>query len=267
MTVLQLTSSSAATDGAWLAAADVAAISAALGVEYRLVGGIATTLLTHVHGVADRVPARETADADMGVSTSVCADPRLPEALSRLGYTREDGSRFARDAPGERRVIDVLVPSYLGKHEPNQELGSLVVDAVPGLSLALALPATEVVLTAHLSSGSTVELSLLLPDVRAALVLKAYAYRERLTDRDAVDIWRLLESAESAGLGVGDWPTRVSGRDTAAYLHKFFGTAGAPGARRASPVPRTQARVRLLVQKLVPRPGASDGTPPIPRVL
>ncbi|MFJ3405790.1 hypothetical protein [Promicromonospora sp. NPDC090134] len=254
MTVLQLTSPSAATDGAWLAAADVAAISASLGVEYRLVGGIATTLLTHVHEVADRVPARETADADMGVSTSVCSDPRLPEALSRLGYTREDGSRFAREAPGERRVIDVLVPSYLGKHEPNQELGSLVVDAVPGLSLALALPAAEVVLAARLSNGSAVELSLLLPDVRAALVLKAYAYRARLTERDAVDVWRLLESAENAGLRAGDWPARASGRDAAAYLHKFFGNAGAPGARRASSAPGTQARVRLLVQRLIPRP-------------
>jgi hypothetical protein len=156
--------------------------------------------------------------------------------------------------PDERRVIDVLVPSYGGKHEANQEHGSLVVDAVPGLSLALALPATKVVLVARLSTGSTVELALLLPDVRAALILKSYAYRERLTDRDAVDVWRLLESAESAGLEADDWPARVSGRDAAAYLHKFFGTAGAPGARRASPVPATQARVRLLVQKLIPRP-------------
>ncbi|WP_020017023.1 hypothetical protein [Promicromonospora sukumoe] len=254
MTVLQLTSPSAATDGAWLAAADVAAISASLGVEYRLIGGIATTLLTHVHDVADRVPARETADADMGVSTSVCANPRLPGALAGLGYTREDGSRFAREDPGARRVIDVLVPSYLGKHQPNQELGALVVDAVPGLSLALALPATEVMLRAHLSNGSAVELSLSLPDVRAALVLKAYAYRERLTTRDAVDVWRLLESAESAGLQAGDWPVRASGRDAAAYLHQFFGAAGAPGARRASPSPATQARVRVLVQKLIPRP-------------
>ncbi|WP_369369694.1 hypothetical protein AB1046_12825 [Promicromonospora sp. Populi] len=196
MTTLQLASPSVATDGAWLAAADVAAISASLGIEYR----------------------------------------------------------FVRGDPDERRVIDVLVPSSGGKHQPNQQLGSLVVDAVPGLSLALALPATEVVLAAHLSTGRTVDLSLLLPDVRAALILKSYAYRERLTDRDAVDVWRLLESAENAGLEASDWPPRVSGREAAAYLHQFFGAAGAPGARRASPAPATQARVRLLVQKLVPRP-------------
>src|SRR5215216_2494317 len=99
MTTLRLASPSVATDGAWLAAADVATISASLDIEYRLVGGIATTLLTHRHGVADRVPARETADADMGVPLPVCADPRLPEALSHLGYGQEDGSRFVRGDP------------------------------------------------------------------------------------------------------------------------------------------------------------------------
>jgi hypothetical protein len=255
MTTLQLASPSAATDGAWLAAADVAAISKTLNIEYRLVGGIATTLLTHRHGVANRVPARETADADMGVPLPVCADPRLPEALSHLGYTHEDGSRFVRTDPVGRRVIDVLVPSYLGKHEANQEHGLLVVDAVPGLSLALTLPATQTTLVAHLSAGGTVVvLSPLLPDVRAALILKSYAYRERFTDRDAIDILRLLESANGAGLEARDWPNRSSWRDAAACLHKFFGAPGAPGARRASPSPATQARVRLLVQKLIPRP-------------
>jgi hypothetical protein len=253
VTTLQLTSSSAATDGAWLAAADVAAISASLDIEYRLIGGIATTLLTHLHGVADRVPARETADADMGVHPGVCADPDLPMALSQLGYTQADGSRFVRSGPGGRRVIDVLVPSHIGRHEANQKYGSLVVDAVPGLALALSTPATPLDLVAHLSTGAAVELRVLLPDIRAALVLKAHAYRERFTDKDAVDIWRLLESADSAGIGPDDWP-RSRGRDAAAHLHKFFGAAGAPGSRRASQAPATQARIRLLVQKLIPRP-------------
>ena len=68
MTRLSLLSPTAATDAAWCAVADVAAVAADLGVEYRLVGGNAVTLLTHVHGVSDRVPERETADADMGAS-------------------------------------------------------------------------------------------------------------------------------------------------------------------------------------------------------
>lgn len=81
---LELLSTSRATDGAWLAAADIAAIAAiadSLGAEYRLVGGNAVTLLTHVHGVSGGVPERETADADMGVPMQVCADPSLVAAL------------------------------------------------------------------------------------------------------------------------------------------------------------------------------------------
>ena len=78
---LELLSTSRATDGAWLAAADIAAIADSLGAEYRLVGGNAVTLLTHVHGVSGSVPEREAADADMGVPMQVCADPSLAAAL------------------------------------------------------------------------------------------------------------------------------------------------------------------------------------------
>src|SRR5660398_246762 len=50
MSALSLLSPSAATDAAWLAAADVADVAAQLQVRYRLVGGIAITLLTHHYG-------------------------------------------------------------------------------------------------------------------------------------------------------------------------------------------------------------------------
>lgn len=39
-----------------------------LDVPYRLIGGIAVTLLVHAHGASALAPTRETADADMGVS-------------------------------------------------------------------------------------------------------------------------------------------------------------------------------------------------------
>lgn len=42
---LHLTSTSAATDAAWPAAADVATIARELGVEYRLIGGTAPNRL------------------------------------------------------------------------------------------------------------------------------------------------------------------------------------------------------------------------------
>lgn len=77
MTALTLSSPSAATDSAWRAAFDISQIAAQLAVKYRLVGGISVTLLTHHYGVDDQLPARETADADMGAPHYVCADDGL----------------------------------------------------------------------------------------------------------------------------------------------------------------------------------------------
>ena len=99
MTTLKLRSWSAATDAAWVAASDVARMAHELGIRHRLVGGVAVTLLTHLHGVDHRVPQRETADADMGVPRQVLATTDLVGALMHLGYTQEQGDRFRR--PGE----------------------------------------------------------------------------------------------------------------------------------------------------------------------
>lgn len=249
---LELLSTSRATDGAWLAAADIAAIAGDLGAEYRLIGGNAVTLLTHFHGVAGRVPERETADADMGVGMQVCGDPALLAALLDRSYVRPDGSRFLRKDGEHELAIDVLAPSYDGTMVSNQEAGDMVVDAVPGLGLALAMPAVRLDVAVTLSGGRRIAFQLSLPDVRAALALKAYAYRGRLADKDAVDIWRLLEAAHAAGYGRDEWPKGVEARDGGAYLKSYFGVAGSRGPSRASSDRGTQARIRALVSALVP---------------
>ena len=54
--------------------------------------------------------------------------------------------------------------------------------------------------------------------------MKAYAYAGRLSDNDALDIWRLLQSASNAGHTAADWPTRSTARDAAVILHQHFAT-------------------------------------------
>lgn len=93
-----------------------------------------------------------------------------------------------------------------------------------------------------------------LPDPRAALILKAFAYRGRFSDRDAVDIWRLLVVANRAGMDVSDWPSSKAGEEAAHHLHRFFGTPASLGAKKASANPRDQAMVRLLVRQVVRLP-------------
>ena len=54
-----LASTSNAEDAAWLAVADVAAVAADLGIDYRLIGGNSVALLVRVHDAATQVPDRD----------------------------------------------------------------------------------------------------------------------------------------------------------------------------------------------------------------
>ncbi|UZN03539.1 hypothetical protein [Cellulomonas sp. S1-8] len=254
MSTLQMLSPSAATDAAWLAAADVAAIATDLDFRYRLVGGISITLLAHHYGVEDVVPARETADADMGVPRDVCADERLLIALEDRQYKREGGNRFVRQDGDRELVIDVLAPAPGRDLEANHEIGSLSVDLIPGLLQAFLLPAVEVKMVAHLTDGTELPMTVALSDPRGALILKAFAYAGRFTDRDALDVWRLLEVTYKAGLTAADWPDRPIALEAAHLLHRSFAAPPAMGATRATPRPAEQARMRLLVQTIVPKP-------------
>jgi len=239
----------------------VGAIADELELPYRLIGGNAVSLLVAVHGVADRTPQRETADADFAAAYEVVADPRLVPALRGRGHRQVEGNRFARahELPASETstagswelFVDVLAPSYLGRLVTNQPHGDLVVDEIPGLSLALNRPPTQVTVQVRLTTGHELNTHLLLPDVVAALCLKAYAYRGRMTDRDALDIWRLLEAAQAAGVTVDTWPDSPSAVAATSILHQYFGRPGAAGLRQAASRPADQTRVRALVGHVV----------------
>lgn len=258
---LVLASPGRANDGAFLAAADLAAIAADLDVTYRLIGGNAVSLLVAVHGVVDRVPARETADADFGAEYRVIADPRLLEALLQRGYHQTGGNRFSRPlslaplddgpAPSWNLVIDVLAPSYEGRLLTNQPHGDLVVDEVPGLVFALNRAGTPVNVGVRLTTGHDLAVDVVLPDVVAAICLKAYSYIGRMSDRDAVDLWRLLEAAAAAGVTATGWPPGPTPREAATVLRKHFGQAGSPGLARTGASQADRTRIRALVAHVI----------------
>jgi hypothetical protein len=261
---LVLASAGRSSDAGFLAAADLASIAADLVVPYRLVGGNAVTLLCAVHGVTDLVPARETADADFGADYQVVGDARLQSALLARGYRQVEGNRFSREQTGTGAdgrtetwplVVDVLAPSYEGRLLSNRRHGDLVVDEIPGLALALSRAGVDVDIEVRLTSGHELRFSTTLPDAVSALCLKAYAYVGRFSDRDAVDIWRLLEAARAAGVTTATWPAKATGREAGAALWQHFGRPGAAGASRASSRPADQTRIRALVAAVV-------GTPP-----
>lgn len=254
---LELVSVSRSSDASHLASADLATIGDMMGADYRLVGGNAVTLLTAVHGVMSLVPERETADADFGAAPEVIGNEELVVRLRELGYVQVEGNRFARtlfhaDAPLDL-VIDVLAPSYVGRLVADRPYGELTVDEVPGLHLALARPPTAIIANVRLTNGAVLTYSVPLPEVTAALVMKAYGYRARLLDRDAVDIWRLLEAANADGVSTATWPTGGSARDAAETLNRYFRDPGAIGLRQATRDSRHATRIRALVAQVVPR--------------
>lgn len=245
-------------DAGHLAAADLSRICGEMGVDYRLVGGNAVTFLTWIHGVTHRVPGRETADADFGAEPAVVGNPNFALSLEERGYKLQGGNRFRRTVEttdGDLELtIDVLTPSYTGTLNSNQPVGDLFVDEVPGLALALSRSATVVRLETTLSDGTTLAYTAPLPDVVSSLCMKAYAYRGRFKQRDALDIWRLLEAANAAGVTAPSWPASATGRDAARLLHRHFGRPGAAGPSDATPDRASQARIRALVLQVVAAP-------------
>jgi hypothetical protein len=255
---LRLTSTSRSDDAGHLAAADLAHIAASLDADYRLIGGLGVTLLTWVYGVNDDVPSRETADADFGASPTVIGDERLLAALEARGYRQVAGNRLLRTlhTPDESLdlTVDLLTPSYKGRLVPNVQVGQLNVDEVPGLSLALAMPPVVTHAQVVLTGGQTLDVLYRLPDVVAALCMKAHAYRERFLPRDALDIWRLLEAAHAAGVVAEKWAPQGARLDASRLLYRYFAETDMLGPRAATRDAKQQARIRSLLRAVVAPP-------------
>ncbi|MDT0203720.1 hypothetical protein [Nocardioides sp. AE5] len=265
-----MTSTSREQDLGYLALRDVAAVRRQLEDGYRIVGGNAVSLLAAAFEVVG-VPERDTADADVAADFEVLANPELLERMAALGYTRDDGSRLSRplseserrgyhgggasEVPAEvaalRATVDFMGPSLSGRHEPNQEAGDLHVDAFPGVSLALAQPAVLVSFNVRLTTGSTFRVSVPLPSPQSALCLKLLAYRDRLAQKDAVDVWRLLGVCREAGLRPGDWRNSGSQGDALTVLWDFVKVGGF-GLKSMTPDVRAHATVRALALAVAP---------------
>jgi hypothetical protein len=106
------------------------------------------------------------------VPRQVLADTDLVGALRDLNYAQEEGNRFRR-SEGHEAVIDVLTVSQRDRQVESETFGDLTVDAIPGMHVAMMLPATRVEVQAHLRDGTELAMTLDVTDVRAALVMKA----------------------------------------------------------------------------------------------
>lgn len=184
-----------------------------------------------------------------------------PNLTARADHTPDDPANAGVDEDPLVLTIDVLVPSYSTRHQPNQPVGELTVDAIPGLSLALARTALSITVTTQLRDPTlahTVNLPttfpVLVPDPMSALAIKALAWASRHSARDAVDVWRLLEVASAAGLTPTDWSDTGVRGDARRALDTSFGRRNAGGTTHATTDPAARLRIASLVQQHVGRP-------------
>jgi hypothetical protein len=95
----------------------------------------------------------------------------------------------------------------------------MTLDAIPGLNLALSAPGESLESAAQLLDGTVIEFVTVVPSLMAALCVKIVGYADRRAQKDALDVWRLLEAYRLAFPSPPQWPRS--------------GSAGDPGDNRA----------------------------------
>jgi hypothetical protein len=258
---LVLGAASLADEATFVALSDLAAIVGENpDVEYRLIGGVMVSL----HAQRWRLGPllyRQTADADLGVPPAVLRDTEILARLRELGYRKVAGNRFERrlDSPtplttgkGSERVaaIDVLVPAYTSRARDNVPVGELQTTEVRGLALALNRPPVRASLRMGMLDGKTMlTADVLLPDEHSTLVLRAYAWHARGEGKDAVDLWRALEIASTAGVTlqamISEDAVRASELVREAFVSPGTAVDALASTRGLSRGERAQMRTRL----------------------
>jgi len=231
-TTVDVRSRSRANDISLIALSDLSAAAASTGLHHRVIGGQMVDLLLHYTGTHGQVIDRATADADVGVPQAAGTADELEvfaAALADRGYDQVAGDRFQR--PADRAIIDVLT-SAVRTRRTTAQLGPVVATEAGGLGFALGQPPLEVTVLAQLTDGRALDaFEVKLPQLRAAVAIKAHAWADRRHRNDAIDIARLLHAAEAAQLGPDDFEESVSLRDAVVHLRRSFRTAAADGVR------------------------------------
>lgn len=227
-----------ADDLGFVALADLASVlESDHEIPYRVIGGQMVMVLVARWGLGADL-YRVTLDTDLGTPPVVIRDHALVERLVELGYEQVAGDRFARpidDTPygseSERRlaVIDILLPAYSSRPSKNKKVGDLVATEALGLAAALQRPPVVIELELQRLNGELMEIALSFPDEASALVLKAFATRDRYKPTDHTDLWRCLEVAHAAGVTPDALTDSKEMSDAADLVRSLFSDRQGPG--------------------------------------
>jgi hypothetical protein len=259
VTAIKVISMSNAADLGYRALADVAAAADGIDLsDYRIVGGHMVQLLIHIYPTPNATE-RSTADADAGIRRALAAGQGLHEKLLERGYTPNSGNHYIRrNETGELIEVDLLIP-HGSVGEPDIVNGRGF-DAIPGLGFALNASPLRVDALVLLYGGDDLSFTVPVPDVEAALILKALAWQSRTAEKDLTDISSLLEILQLHKTGLSSWgyddvrrAATGQRKDAALALHRIADLAARgkilPAKARASP-----ARLAALIKEHIPVP-------------
>lgn len=162
--------------------------------DYRIIGGHMVRMLLHVYPTENAV-LRSTTEADAALGSIKVVEP-VTQNLIAANFTKEGGNVLFKVIGAEQRIeINLL----LARTGPAQGIraqsvpGVGQIDTLPELRFALATPALVIDVEAHLDGTEVIEYQTRIPNLEAAVVLKAHSWKNRGSDKDLADLHSLLE--------------------------------------------------------------------------
>lgn len=218
-------STSATDDAAYESLTDLSTLLAG-HEETMVIGGHMVSLICAAFPSPGLIE-RRTGDADAGIPVELADTGALHDGLLELGYIPNGGNRYIKGDVEPQPTIDLLIPSQTDRFG-DEKAGGRAFNAMPGLALAMN-PRLE--LDVHITYRNGVESSVvvMVPGIEAAVVLKAFAWRDRhhQTEKDGIDLSNLFAVLAHHGAeALGGWrlnepDLRANRRHAAAILHRL----------------------------------------------
>ena len=201
--------------------------AAVAGKNYRIIGGHMVRLLLNVYPTPE-ASIRSTLDSDAAVD-DVQVVGELSEALQRRNFEKRGGNVFYQKLSADEEIeINLLLAragggAGLGKRKVE---GVGEVDTLRELHLVMAMPPVVLDVSADLGDMGAIQYRTMVPDVEAAVMLKAHSWQQRRNPKDLVDLKSLLEIRQEhpeISWGLNEKSLRGMRKDTAGILHDLSG--------------------------------------------
>ncbi|TGD38305.1 hypothetical protein [Brevibacterium aurantiacum] len=227
------------------------------GDDYRIVGGHMVRLLLEVYPTPTANP-RSTLDADAAVGDVEVIGP-LFENLIAQDFVKEGGNVFRKQVGGKKPIeINLLLSRLDHSRGLRQQVveGVGQVDTLPELSWVMLGEPLVLNVTAVLRDGRSITYRTRIPDIEAAVVLKAHAWKARRMqeDKDLADLSTLFEIRHAypdLQWRLNEPELRSFRKDSARALHELANTVTRKNVGYKVPAHLDRKHLAALIKRYV----------------